>query len=47
VQYAPVALGAGAPLLSRRVELRLEELAQNREFACGRWSVVRRPAPSA
>jgi dihydrofolate reductase len=47
VQYAPVTLGAGAPLLSRRVELRLEELAQNREFACGRWSVVRRPAPSA
>ncbi|HEU4568154.1 MAG TPA: dihydrofolate reductase family protein [Marmoricola sp.] len=44
VQYAPVTLGAGAPLLPRRVELRLEELAQNREFACGRWSVVRRDA---
>lgn len=44
VQYAPVTLGDGAPLLTRRVELRLEELAQNREFACGRWSVVRRAA---
>jgi dihydrofolate reductase len=47
VQYAPVTLGAGAPLLSRRVELRLEELAQNGEFACGRWRVVRRPEPPA
>jgi dihydrofolate reductase len=44
VQYAPVSLGAGAPLLPRRIELRLEELASNREFACARWSVVRRPA---
>jgi len=47
VQYAPVTLGAGAPLLSRRVELRLEELARNREFACARWSVVRRPQQGA
>jgi len=47
VQYAPVTLGAGAPLLPRRVELRLEELAQNREFACARWSVVRRPPQGA
>ncbi len=41
VQYAPVALGAGAPLLPRRLELRLEEVARNRDFACARWSVVR------
>ena len=41
VQYAPVALGAGAPLLPRRLELRLEEVVRNREFACARWSVVR------
>lgn len=41
VQYAPVALGAGAPLLPRRLELRLEEVARNREFACARYSVVR------
>lgn len=41
VQYAPVALGAGAPLLPRRLELRLEEVARNRDFACARYSVVR------
>ena len=41
VQYAPVALGAGAPLLPRRLELRLEEVARNRDFTCARWSVVR------
>lgn len=41
VQYAPVALGAGAPLLPRRVELRLEEVARNRDFACARYAVVR------
>ena len=38
---APVTLGAGAPLLPRRVELRLEELARNREFATARYAVVR------
>ena len=41
VYLAPVTLGAGAPLLSRRVELRLEELARNRDFAAARYSVVR------
>lgn len=41
VQYAPVALGAGAQLLPRRVELRLEEVARNRDFACARYTVVR------
>ena len=41
VYIAPVTLGAGAPLLSRRVELRLEELARNSDFACARYSVVR------
>ena len=41
VQYAPVALGAGAPLLPRRLELRLEEVARNRDFACARYAVVR------
>jgi dihydrofolate reductase len=40
VQYAPVALGSGAPLLPRRLELRLEEVVRNREFACTRYSVV-------
>jgi dihydrofolate reductase len=46
VQFAPVTLGGGAPLLPRRVELRLEEVARNRDFACARWSVVRPPAAS-
>ncbi len=41
VQYAPVALGAGAPLLPRHVELRLEDVARNREFACARYTVVK------
>jgi dihydrofolate reductase len=40
VQYAPVMLGAGAPLLPRRVELRLEEVDRNRDFACARYAVV-------
>jgi dihydrofolate reductase len=41
VQYAPVTLGAGAPLLPRRLELRLEEVARNSDFACARYSVYR------
>jgi dihydrofolate reductase len=41
VYIAPVTLGAGAPLLPRRIELRLEELARNRDFAAARYSVVR------
>jgi dihydrofolate reductase len=40
VYIAPVFLGAGAPLFPRRQELKLEELAQNGEFACARYSVV-------
>lgn len=41
VQYAPVTLGAGAPLLPQHVELRLEDVARNRDFACARYSVLR------
>ena len=41
VYIAPVTLGAGAPLLSRRVELRLEELGRNGDFAAARYAVVR------
>ena len=41
VQYAPVTLGSGAPLLPRRLELRLEEVVRNRDFACARYTVVR------
>ena len=43
VYIAPATLGRGAPLLPRRLELRLEELARNRDFACARYSVVRTP----
>ena len=41
VYVAPVTLGAGAPLLPRRLELRLEELGQNGDFAAARYSVAR------
>jgi dihydrofolate reductase len=41
VYIAPVALGAGAPLLPRRLELRLEETGRNRDFVAARYSVVR------
>jgi dihydrofolate reductase len=43
VYIAPVTLGAGAPLLPRRIELQLEELSRNVDFACARYSVVRPP----
>src|SRR5262245_8373407 len=41
VYIAPVTPGAGEPLLPRHVELRLEELARNGDFACARYSVLR------
>ncbi|HEY7707428.1 MAG TPA: dihydrofolate reductase family protein [Gaiellaceae bacterium] len=41
VMIAPVTLGAGAPLLPRRLELRLDEVARNGDFAAARYSVVR------
>ncbi len=41
VQFAPVTLGAGAPLLPAQVELRLEEVERNRDFVCTRYTVVR------
>jgi dihydrofolate reductase len=43
VMIAPVTLGSGAPLLPRRVELRLDELGRNGDFACARYSVVHPP----
>jgi dihydrofolate reductase len=42
VTIAPVTLGAGRPLLPRRLELRLEEVGRNGDFACARYAVVRR-----
>jgi dihydrofolate reductase len=41
VYIAPVTLGGGAPLLPRRIELRLEELGRNGDFAAARYSVAR------
>ena len=41
VTIAPVTLGAGAPLLPRRIELRLEEVGRNGDFVAASFSVVR------
>ncbi|MFJ6427661.1 dihydrofolate reductase family protein [Microbacterium maritypicum] len=41
VQYAPVTLGSGAPLLPRRLDLELIEVARNRNFLCGRYRLAR------
>jgi dihydrofolate reductase len=41
VQYAPVTLGAGAPLLPRRLDLVLVEVVRNRNFLCGRYEIAR------
>ena len=41
VQVAPVTLGGGAPLLPRRLELRLDETGRNGDFVCARYGVVR------
>lgn len=41
VKIAPVVIGAGAPLLPRPVELRLEDVARNVDFVGARFSVVR------
>lgn len=46
VQYAPVTLGAGAPLLPRELDLELVEAGRNRDFLCGRYRVAR-PAATA
>jgi dihydrofolate reductase len=42
IQYAPVTLGKGAPVLPRPLDLELLEVARNRAFLCGRYRVVRR-----
>jgi dihydrofolate reductase len=44
VSLAPVTLGSGAPLLPRRVELAVQEVARNGEFVCVRYSVERAPS---
>jgi dihydrofolate reductase len=40
VTIAPVTLGAGAPLLPRRLELSLDEVGRNGDFVCARFGVV-------
>jgi dihydrofolate reductase len=40
VYLAPVTLGAGAPLLPRNLDLRLEEAERNQDFVCARFSVA-------
>ena len=42
VQYAPVTLGAGAPLLPRALDLELIDVARNEAFLCGRYRVTGR-----
>jgi dihydrofolate reductase len=41
VYIAPVTLGSGAALLPRRLELQLEELGRNGDFAAARYTVSR------
>jgi dihydrofolate reductase len=41
VSIAPVTLGGGAPLLPRRLELRLDDASRNGDFVDARFSVVR------
>ena len=41
VFIACVTLGAGKPLLPRRLELRLEETARSVDFVVARYSVAR------
>lgn len=40
VQFAPVTLGSGAPLLPRALDLELIDIARNRAFLCGRYRVL-------
>jgi dihydrofolate reductase len=42
VSIAPVTLGTGAPLLPRRLDLRLRETARNRDFVTAVYDVVGR-----
>src|SRR6218665_3263087 len=41
LQYAPVTLGDGAPVLPRGLDLELIDHARNRAFLCGRYRVLR------
>lgn len=39
VQFAPVTLGSGRPLLPRNLQLELLDIARNRDFVCARYRV--------
>lgn len=39
VQFAPVTLGSGRPLLPRNLQLELLDVARNRDFVCARYRV--------
>ncbi len=39
VQFAPITLGAGQPLLPRQLQLDLIDQARNRDFVCARFRV--------
>lgn len=41
VQFAPVTLGRGRPLLPRPLDLELVDAARNRNFVCTRYRVVK------
>jgi len=41
VSVAPVTLGSGAPLLARRVDLRVLDVHRAQDFVCARYEVVR------
>lgn len=45
ISFAPVTLGAGAPLLPRRLDLEVLEVARNSDFTCGRYAVKGPLAP--
>lgn len=47
VQFAPVTLGAGQPLLPRELHLELIDVVRNRDFACARYSVRSRLSDSS
>lgn len=40
VQFAPVTLGSGQPLLPRALNLELLEVARNEDFLCGHYRVL-------
>lgn len=43
VQFAPVVLGSGQPLLPRSLQLELIETTRNRDFVCAHYRVLRSP----